>query len=85
MNDIEKEFDDAAEWNSTLDLLLDGNDTVASELSIGTVVTLQQELFHKMIEEINTSRIKNGDLAEGVELIMVGEADEEDSDVSVED
>jgi len=76
---------DKKEWDETLDLLLQGNDTVGSNLSIGVVVTLKEELFQKMIQEINDSRIKNRTSDEDVELIMVSVDDEENTDVGDED
>ena len=72
--------DDNSEWDETLDLLIDGNAIITSDLSIGSYVTLKEELFHKMIEEINDNRIKNGSLTEGVDLIVIGEQDENNSE-----
>ena len=77
---------DKKEWDETLELLVQGNDTVSSDLSIGTVVTLSESLFQQMIQEINQGRIKNRASDEEVELIMVSVEDEEkDSDVADED
>jgi len=76
---------DLQEWGDTFELLEQGNETVQTTLVFGTFVTLTEELFKKMIEEINDSRIKNGDLKEGVELIIISEEDNENSDVDSED
>ena len=76
---------DKKEWDETLELLVQGNDTVSSDLSIGTVVTLKEELFQQMIQEINDGRIKNGSIEEGVELIMVSVDEDENTDVADED
>ena len=77
---------DKKEWDETLELLVQGNDTVSSDLSIGTVVTLSESLFQQMIQEINQGRIKNRASDEEVELIMVSVEDEEkDSVVADED
>ena len=67
---------DKKEWDETLKLLLEGNDTIASELTVGHFVTLKEELFQKMIEEINTARLKNSTDGD-VELIMVTDDDSE--------
>lgn len=77
---------DKKEWDETLELLVQGNDTVSSDLSIGTVVTLSESLFQQMIQEINQGRIKNRASDDDVELIMVSvEDDGKDSDVADED
>ena len=68
--------EDKKEWDETLDLLIGGNETVISELSIGSFVTVPSKLFDNMVEEINDGRIKNGNLVDGVELIMVRENEE---------
>ncbi len=71
---------DKKEWSETLELLEDGHETVLSDLSIGKYVSLSQELFETMIQEINDSRLKNGNIEDGVELIMVSEDDGNDSE-----
>ena len=76
---------DKKEWDETLALLLQGNETVGSDLSIGVVVTLREELFQKMIQEINDNRIKNRESDDDVELIMVSVEDDENTDVTDED
>lgn len=68
---------DEKEWKETLDLIQSGEEVITSDLEIGSFVTLPEELFKKMVDEINESRIKNGNLTEGVDLIVVEEKDEE--------
>ena len=73
--------EDKVEWVETFDLLEAGNDSVSSDLTFGSYVTVSEELFKMMVTEINDSRIKNGNLAEGVDLIMVSEDENTESDV----
>ena len=73
--------DDKKEWGETLELLEEGHDTVLSDLTIGKYVSLSQELFETMIQEINDNRIKNGNLDDGIDLIMVSEDENTESDV----
>ena len=77
--------EDMVEWEETLDLLVEGHETVGSELSFGNYVTLKDGLFQKMIKEINDFRMKNGDLKDGIELIIVDEGrDDEVNEVDSE-
>lgn len=70
---------DAVEWNETLEMLRIG-DAVTSDLSFGSYVTIKEELFQNMIQEINTSRIKNGNLGDGIDLIMIDEGEDDGND-----
>ena len=72
-------MNDKEEWSETFELREQGNETVQTSLVFGSFVTLTEELFKKMIEEINDSRIKNGNIEEGVELIVVSEAGDADN------
>ena len=72
-------MNDEEEWKETFELIEDGHETVQTTLVFGSFITLTEELFKKMIEEINDSRIKNGDIEEGVELIVVSEAGDADN------
>ena len=72
--------EDKKEWDETL-ALLNGNETVVSELSFGKFITITTELFDEMIKEINDNRIKNGDLTEGVDLIVISEKESDEDNV----
>ena len=73
-------FDDKLEWIETFELLEKGEEIIGSELSFGEFVTIKKELFDNIINEVNKSRIKNGELGEDVDLIVIGEPDEFDSE-----
>ncbi len=71
-------IDDKTEWDEALHLIADGSDVITSDLSFGTYVTMEEELFHTMIEEINAFRIKYREGKDDVTLITV--SDENDNE-----
>ena len=64
---------DKEEWEETYEML-QNQDVVLSELSNGKFVSLKQQIFNEMVEEINYYRIKYKDPTKGVELILVEDA-----------
>lgn len=68
---------DEIEWSETLDLLKSNEDIILSNLTFGEFVSIKKETFDKFVEEINYYRVKDGDLEEGVEIITIGEKNEE--------
>ena len=76
--------DDKKEWDETLEMLKGNDEIVVSDLSIGKYVTIKEELFHEIVEEVNKNRIENGDLAEGIDIIVLSEK-ESDEDIVVSD
>lgn len=75
---------DQIEWEESYEMIQSGEETVLSELSIGQHVIIKQILFKQMIQEINDFRLKYGNIREGVELIVLEESNEKNSEIGGE-
>ena len=68
---------DIKEIQESFELIKD-NDIIGISIKQGEYVLIKQELFDKMINEINAYRLKNKDPKEGVELIFIDRQEKPD-------
>ena len=67
--------EDIKEIQESFELAKD-NDIIGVNIEQGEYVLIKQDLFDKMISEINSYRISNKNLDDGVELIFVDKKDD---------
>jgi hypothetical protein len=70
-------LDDKLEWIETFEMIEKGEEIVQSDFPFGKYITIKKEAFDKFIEEINIARLKAAGDTGTVDLIVIGESDED--------
>lgn len=70
---------DRNEFDEALEFIDQGEDMILLNLTKGDFVLLSKEKFDNIVNEVNDSRVRSGNLEEGVELIIISEKEEDEN------